>query len=158
MLGQSQRYLKKYNKHYGFFLHLNSSIYKYLFDYNDMEPNYKPPSSLANLNIEKNKSYEERKLVEESDLAISKELFGNEAGESSNYKQNENGKTVEKKVSKQFKNKLSQKELSIRFNEKKQNTVRRNTLRQIELYGACDENEESYDDKYENYDKMYKLK
>ena len=139
-----------------------------LFYYNDMEPNYKPPSSLTNLNIEKDKSYEERKLVEESDLAISKELFGNEADESSNYKQNENGKNVEKKVNKQFKNKLSQKELSIRFNEKKQNTVRQNTVRQntvrqntvrqIELYGACDENEESYDDKYENYDKMYKLK
>jgi len=96
------------------------------------------------------KKLEERKLVEESDLAIAKRLFGNEDYETEMDIQNKQ-KTIQhekhkKLISKQRENELKQKELAKIIREKKVAEERHD-----ELYGEYVEDEYShYEDKFNN--------
>jgi hypothetical protein len=96
------------------------------------------------------KRLEERILVEESDLSIAKNLFGNE--------EDNNKLEIEKKpkpiqfekpkklISKQYENELKQKELAKIIREKKATEAKH-----IELYGEFIEDEYShYEDKFNN--------
>lgn len=95
------------------------------------------------------KRLEERKLVEESDLAISKNLFGNEEDETESKSKNVQSIQFQKPkkiISKKYENELKQKELAKIIREKKANEAKH-----IELYGECIEYEYSYyEDKFNN--------
>jgi len=107
------------------------------------------PNTIIQSEQEKRK-LEERKLVEESDLAIAKRLFGNEDYETEMDIQNKQ-KTIQlekhkKLISKQRENELKQKELAKIIREKKAAEERHN-----ELYGEYVEDEYShYEDKFNN--------
>ena len=109
--------------------------------------------TIPNTNIQseqEKRTLEERKLVEESDLAIAKRLFGNEDYETEMDIQNKQ-KTIQhekhkKLISKQHENELKQKELAKIIREKKAAEERHN-----ELYGKYVEDEYShYEDKLNN--------
>jgi hypothetical protein len=95
------------------------------------------------------KRLEERKLVEESDLAIAKNLFGNEEDETESKSKNVQSIQFQKPkkiISKKYENELKQKELAKIIREKKANEAKH-----IELYGECIEYEYSYyEDKFNN--------
>ena len=96
------------------------------------------------------KRLEERKLVEESDMAIAKKLFGNEEDEKVNETEIETKqKNIQlqkpkKIISKKYENELKQKERAKIIREKKENEAKH-----IELFGECIEDEYShYEDKF----------
>jgi len=94
------------------------------------------------------KRLEERKLVEESDLAIAKNLFGNEEDEMViKNKQNPiKFETPKKFISKQYENELKQKKLAKIIREKKKAEAKH-----IEIYGEFIKDEYShYEDKLNN--------
>jgi hypothetical protein len=94
---------------------------------------------------ETKKRLEERRLVEESDMAIAKNLFGNEEDETEN-KQTIQCSKPKKLISKQYENELKQKELAKIVKEKKAAEAKHN-----ELYGESIEDEYSYyEDKFNN--------
>ena len=84
------------------------------------------------------KRLEERRLVEESDIAISKKLFGNEDYECKITNTNVNVNTIKSennkvRISNQYKNELKQKESAkLRQKQKEMNA------KHIELYGEYD--------------------
>jgi ubiquinone/menaquinone biosynthesis C-methylase UbiE len=107
------------------------------------------------------KRLEERKLVEESDNALSKDLFNNQEEEDlllkelNELKQKEiipkiitKEKEIEKnknKISKQKDNELKQKELSIKIKQEKLEKIKHS-----ELYGEaeCDDEYDEYENKF----------
>jgi hypothetical protein len=100
-------------------------------------------------NKEQIKRIEERKLVEESEIAMMKDFFNNSNNNNSNNSNNNNTKeTTENKknkpkISKQKENELKQKELSIKLKQKKEQDKKH-----AELYGECRQNKyDKYDDK-----------
>ena len=103
---------------------------------------------------EQRKRLEERKLVEESDMAIAKNLFGNEDYETELEIKNKEktlqySKSTEKPknfISKKYENELKQKELAKKIREKKAEEAKH-----IEFYGECIQDEYShYEDKFHN--------
>ena len=115
-------------------------------DLEDWELDFSVPNIIIQ-NEEQKKRLEERKLVEESDMAIAKKLFGNEEDETESFKQKNIEFAKPKKfISKQYENELKQKELARIIREKKEKEAKH-----IELYGECIEDEYShYDDKFNN--------
>jgi hypothetical protein len=95
-------------------------------------------------NKEQIKRLEERKLIEESEIALMKDFFDNNSN--TNSKTNNNETTENKKntpkISKQKENELKQKELSEKIRKKKEKEKKH-----AELYGECTK------DKYDKYDK-----
>jgi len=90
---------------------------------------------------ETKKRLEERKKVEESDINISKGLFGseiNETNESNEIKPKQKNKK-KPKVSKRMDNEIKQKALSEALGEKKAIKARH-----AEVYGECSEDEYDY--------------
>jgi hypothetical protein len=99
-------------------------------------------------NKEQIKRIEERKLVEESEIAMMKDFFNNSNNNNSNNSNNNNNtkettenKKNKPKISKQKENELKQKELSIKLKQKKEQDKKH-----AELYGECRQ------DKYDKYD------
>jgi hypothetical protein len=94
-------------------------------------------------NKEQIKRIEERKLVEESEIAMMKDFFNNNNNNSnnSNTKETTENKKNKPKISKQKENELKQKELSIKLKQKKEQDKKH-----AELYGECRQ------DKYDKYD------
>jgi hypothetical protein len=96
---------------------------------------------------ETKKRLEERRLVEESDMTIAKNLFGNEKDETeieSKNKQIIHYSKPKKIISKKYENELKQKELAKIVKEKKAAQAKHN-----ELYGESIEDEYSYyEDKF----------
>jgi hypothetical protein len=107
-------------------------------------------------NKEQIKRIEERKLVEESEIAMMKDFFNNSNNNNSNNSNNNNSnnsnnnnntkettenKKNKPKISKQKENELKQKELSIKLKQKKEQDKKH-----AELYGECRQ------DKYDKYD------
>jgi hypothetical protein len=106
---------------------------------------------ISDINSKEEKQLEERKLVEEADNALSKELFGTERD-----LQNEKMRVIQDikvvapqkiKLSKQKENEQKQKEFSKKVKELKMKQKRFN-----ELYGESNNNYkyDEYDDKYHN--------
>ncbi len=106
---------------------------------------------ISDINSKEEKHLEERKLVEEADNALSKELFGTERD-----LQNEKMRVIQDikvvapqkiKLSKQKENEQKQKEFSKKVKELKMKQKRFN-----ELYGESNNNYkyDEYDDKYHN--------
>jgi hypothetical protein len=96
------------------------------------------------------KRLEERKLVEESDMAIAKKLFGNDDYccelEIKNKLKPLQFEKPKKFISKQYENELKQKELAKIRRENKSAQARH-----IEMYGECVQDEYSqYEDKFNN--------
>jgi hypothetical protein len=108
------------------------------------------PNTVIQSEEEIKKRLEERRLVEESDMAIAKTLFGNEENDSE-LEIEKNQKPIQfekpkKLVSKQYENELKQKELAKIIREKKAAEAKH-----IELYGEYVEDEYShYEDKFNN--------
>ena len=123
-------------------------------DWEDVEiDNFIVTFPISDINSKEEKQLEERKLVEEADNALSKELFGTVLNQQ-NEKRSEN-KIQEIKVvapqkiklSKQKENEQKQKEFSKKVKELKMKQKRFN-----ELYGESNNNYkyDEYDDKYHN--------
>jgi len=95
-------------------------------------------------NKEQIKRIAERKLVEESEIAMMKDFFNNNNNNNnsnSNTKERTENKKNKPKISKQKENELKQKEISIKLKQKKEQEKK-----QAELYGECTK------DKYDEYD------
>jgi hypothetical protein len=92
-------------------------------------------------NKEQIKRLEERKLIEESEIALMKDLFDNNSNTNNNNKETTEIKKNKPKISKQQENELKQKEMSIKLKLKKEQEKK-----QAELYGEC------RPDKYDDYD------
>jgi hypothetical protein len=95
-------------------------------------------------NKEQIKRIEERKLVEESEIAMMKDFFNNNNNNNNNNintKETTENKKNKPKISKQKENELKQKELSIKLKQKKEQDKKH-----VELYGECTK------DKYDEYD------
>jgi hypothetical protein len=106
------------------------------------------PNTIIQSDEEIKKRLEERRLVEESDMAITKNLFGNEdyEPEIENKQKTLQSEKPKKFISKKYENELKQKELAKIIREKKLAEAKH-----IELYGECIEDEYShYDDKLNN--------
>ena len=76
-------------------------------------------------NKEQIKRLEERKLIEESEIALMKDFFDNNSNTNTNTNSNNNKETPENKknkskISKQKENELKQKEISIKLKQKKE--------------------------------------
>jgi hypothetical protein len=100
-------------------------------------------------NKEQIKQLEERKLIEESEIALMKDYFDNKSNNNnitcninSNNKEIIENKKIKPKISKQKENELKQKELSIKLKQKKEQEKNH-----AELYG------EYIYDEYDEYDK-----
>ena len=121
------------------------------------------------LNQEQLKRIEERKLIEEADTELARELFSNVTSYQKNNVKNENAKTpenakisqeeditktkqnIESKI-KKIKNKLDN-DLTQKENSKKIREEKLKKQKEIELYG---ETEEMYEyDEYDEYDGLY---
>ena len=107
---------------------------------------------ISDINSKEVKQLEERKLVEEADNALSKELFGTEAGLQSEKICENDAKDIKViapqkiKLSKQKENEQKQKEFSKKVKELKMKQKRSN-----ELYGESNNYKyDEYDDKYHN--------
>ena len=107
---------------------------------------------ISDINFEQVKQLEERKLVEEADNALSKELFGTEADLQSEKICENDAKDIKViapqkiKLSKQKENEQKQKEFSKKVKELKMKQKRFN-----ELYGESNNYKyDEYDDKYHN--------
>ena len=120
-------------------------------DWEDVEiDNIIVPFTISDINSKEVKQLEERKLVEEADNALSKELFGTEADLQSEKMGLEDIKVVAPqkiKLSKQKENEQKQKEFS-----KKVKELKIKQKRFTELYGESNNNYkyDEYDDKYHN--------
>ena len=96
-------------------------------------------------NKEQIKRLEERKLIEESEIALMKDFFDNNSNTNNNNNNNKETTEIKKnkpKISKQQENELKHKEMSIKLKLKKEQEKK-----QAELYGEC------RSDKYDDYDK-----
>jgi hypothetical protein len=122
-------------------------------DWEDVEiDNFIVPFPISDITSKEVKQLEERKLVEEADNALSKELFGTEL-DLQNEKRCENNiediKVVAPqkiKLSKQKENEQKQKEFSKRVKE-----LKMKQKRFTELYGESNNYKyDEYDDKYHN--------
>ena len=71
-------------------------------------------------NKEQIKRLEERKLIEESEIALMKDLFDNNSNTNNNNKETTEIKKNKPKISKQQENELKQKEMSIKLKLKKE--------------------------------------
>jgi len=98
-------------------------------------------------NKEQIKRLEERKKIEESEIALMKDMFNNSNNSNSisNNKETIETKKIIPKISKQKENELKQKEFSIKLKLKKEQDKK-----QAELYGECT------NDKYDDYDEYEK--
>jgi len=99
-------------------------------------------------NKEQIKRLEERKKIEESEIALMKDFFDNTSNTNSSNtttKETLENKKNNSKISKQKENELKQKEISIKLKQKKEQDKKH-----AQLYGEC-----TYD-KYEDYDKYEK--
>ena len=121
-------------------------------DWEDVEiDNFIAPFTISDINSKEVKQLEERKLVEEADNALSKELFGTEVDlQSENKIGLQDIKVVvpqKIKLSKQKENEQKQKEFS-----KKVIELKIKQKRFTELYGEVSGNYtyDEYDDKYHN--------
>jgi signal recognition particle GTPase len=130
-------------------------------DWNDWEYDEFIVPTISLLNPEQLKRIEERKLIEESDTELSKELFSDVTSHQKFIVKNEFAKTSEditktkqnieskikktKYVNKQLENELTQKDISKKITETKLKK-----LREIELYGEAEEIDE-----YDEYDILY---
>ena len=99
-------------------------------------------------NKEQIKRLEERKKIEESEIALMKDMFDNNSNNSNSISNNKETTEIKKnkpKISKQNENELKQKEFSIKLKLKKEQDKK-----QAELYGECT------NDKYDDYDEYEK--
>ena len=99
-------------------------------------------------NKEQIKRLEERKKIEESEIALMKDMFDNNSNNSNSISNNKETTEIKKnkpKISKQKENELKQKEFSIKLKLKKEQDKK-----QAELYGEC--KHDKYED-YEDYEK-----
>jgi hypothetical protein len=101
-------------------------------------------------NKEQIKRLEERKKIEESEIALMKDFFNNSNSNNSNSNNSNSKETTETKkntpkISKQKENELKQKEISIKLRQKREQDKKHS-----ELYG------EVIHDKYEDYDEYEK--
>lgn len=98
-------------------------------------------------NKEQIKRLEERKKIEESEIALMKDMFNNSNNSNSisNNKETIETKKIIPKISKQKENELKQKDFSIKLKQKKEQDKK-----QAELYGECTH------DKYDDYDEYEK--
>jgi len=119
-------------------------------DWEDVEiDNFIVTFPISDINSKEVKQLEERKLVEEADNALSKELFGTEADLQSEKRCANDAKVVAPqkiKLSKQKENEEKQKEFSKKVKDLKIKQKRFN-----ELYGESNNYKyDEYDDKYHN--------
>jgi len=125
-------------------------------DWEDVEiDNFIVTFPISDINSKEVKQLEERKLVEEADNALSKELFGTEVDlQSEKICENDSNDSKDAKVvapqktklSKQKENEEKQKEFSKKVKELKMKQKRFN-----ELYGESNNYKyDEYDDKYHN--------
>jgi hypothetical protein len=122
-------------------------------DWEDVEiDNFIVPFPISDINSKEEKQLEERKLVEEADNALSKELFGTAADLQSEKMCENDAKDIKVvapqkiKLSKQKENEQKQKEFS-----KKVKELKIKQKRFTELYGESNNYKyDEYDDKYHN--------
>jgi hypothetical protein len=126
-------------------------------DWNDWEYDEFIVPTISLLNPEQLKRIEERKLIEESDTELSKELFGTDQYDKKKVEiqsQSKLDNKLEEKikktkyVNKQMENESTQKEKSKKITETKLKKQR-----EIELYGEAEEIDEYGE--YDEYDILY---
>jgi hypothetical protein len=128
-------------------------------DWEDWEcNNFTVPVLNINNSAEQIKRLEERKLIEESDNLLTKQLFVNNEEEYNNKEskfdlntiqntnQNTNKEKTKNKISKQMENELKQKEISTKIKQ-----IKIQKQKHIEIYGETNCDYDDYD-----YDKYYK--